>query len=138
MSSSLPLQRTVPVELLDAGEGPEELHLAVALGPGDAEDLALVYLEVDRPEPIALEPGDVEADLARPAIGVAVGERLPSGRPIISATSASSDIPAASNVPWLTPSRSTVIRSAIPSTSGSRWLTYMTPTPVLLRSNTSA
>ena len=30
---------------------------------------------------------------------------------------------AASNVPWLRPSRSTVMRSAISSTSGSRWLT---------------
>ena len=47
-------------------------------------------------------------------------------------------MPAATKVPWLTPSRRTVIRSAIPSTSGSRWLTYMMPTPRLLRPNTSA
>ncbi len=46
-----------------------------------------------------------------------------SGRPIMRATSAFSDMSAASYVPWLTPSRRTVTRSAIPSTSGSRWLT---------------
>ena len=51
-------------------------------------------------------------------VRVAVGERKLKRRPIISVTSAFSDIPAASNVPWATPSRRTVIRSAIPSTSG--------------------
>ncbi len=60
-----------------------------------------------------------------------------SGRPIMSVTRDSSDIADASNVPWPTPSRRTVIRSAMSSTSGSRWLTYAMPTPVRLCSNTS-
>ena len=55
----------------------------------------------------------------------------------MSVTSDSSDIADASNVPWPTPSRSTVIRSAMSSTSGSRWLTYAMPTPLRLCSNTS-
>ena len=46
-----------------------------------------------------------------------------SGRPIISATSSSSETDGASKVPCPTPSRSTVTRSATASTSGRRWLT---------------
>ena len=38
------------VRRFDAGQGAEELDLAVALGAGDADDLAAVQLEVDRPE----------------------------------------------------------------------------------------
>ena len=33
---------------LDACEGAEELHLTVALGSGDADDLAAAHGEVDR------------------------------------------------------------------------------------------
>ena len=51
------------------------------------------------------------------------GNASSSGRPIMSATRLSSDIEAASNVPWPTPSRRTLIRSAMPRTSGRRWLT---------------
>ena len=46
---------------LDAGERPQELHLTVALGAGDPEDLALRDVEVDRPESLALQPGQRRA-----------------------------------------------------------------------------
>ena len=38
----VPLQAALPVRALGAGESPQELDLAVALGAGDPEDLALV------------------------------------------------------------------------------------------------
>ena len=139
MSISGPVAQHVPVERLDAGDRPQKLHLAVALGSGDAEDLAPVHREVDRSEPVALQPGDLEADL-----GSARGPSRDRGTPARAAgrSSARRASPRTSRprrtCPGSTPSRSTVIRSAIPSTSGSRWLTYMTPTPARLRSNTSA
>ena len=65
------------------------------------------------------------------------GKATCSGRPIMRATSPSSETDAVSNVPWPTPSRSTVTRSATASTSGSRWLTYTMPTPSRACSSTS-
>ena len=38
---------------LRAGEGPEKLHLPVALRARDSDDLAARHLEVDRTEPVA-------------------------------------------------------------------------------------
>ena len=124
VSSSLAVAGGAAGRALDAGERAEELHLPVALGAGDPEDLALRDLEVDRAEPLAAQARDGEQHLA---VGAPApcrsGKASWSGRPIISATRLSSDMPAASNVPWQTPSRRTVTRSAMPSTSGSRWLT---------------
>src|SRR5262249_50643605 len=59
---------------LDAGEGAQELRLSVALGAREADDLALLDLEVDRPEAVAAEPGHVEQDLRGPAFGLALRE----------------------------------------------------------------
>ncbi len=55
---------------LGAGERAEELHLTVALGARDPEDLALRDVEVDRPEPVAAQAGDGE-------------EHLPAGRVLV-------------------------------------------------------
>ncbi len=54
----------MPVGSLGTGEGPEELHLAVALRAGYADDLAARDLEVDRPEPVAAQSGHREQHLA--------------------------------------------------------------------------
>ncbi len=53
----------------------------------------------------------------------ACGNAASNGRPTISSTSCASEVAAASKVPWPRPSRRTVMRSEISSTSGSRWLT---------------
>ena len=45
------LRKDRAVRGLDAGQGTQELHLAVALGSGDADDLAAAHGEVDRTEP---------------------------------------------------------------------------------------
>ena len=109
---------------LRARERPQELHLSVALRARDSDDLAARHLEVDRPEPVAPQSRDREQYLALRLALVALGGNASwSGRPIMSATRLSSDIEAASNVPWHTPSRRTLIRSAMPRTSGRRWLT---------------
>ena len=63
MSSSLPSQVGPSGRALDAGQRTEELHLPVALGARDPEDLALRDLEVDRPEPLALQARDGEEHL---------------------------------------------------------------------------
>src|SRR5581483_3448367 len=49
---------------LRAGERAQELHLAVPLGAGDADDLTRADLEVDRPEPFAPQAVDREEHLA--------------------------------------------------------------------------
>ena len=93
MSSSSPSHEAVPVAALDAGERAQELHLAVALGARDAEDLALLDLEVDRAEAVAPEARDLEEHLGRRVRSPSrSGKASWSGRPIMSATSVSSDI----------------------------------------------
>ena len=49
---------------LDAGEGTQELHLPVALGAGDADDLAAAHGEVDRTEAAAAQLVDLSTHLA--------------------------------------------------------------------------
>ena len=52
----------------------QELHLAVALGAGDTEDLALLDLEVDGAEAVASKPRDLEEDLGHASVPIALGE----------------------------------------------------------------
>ena len=82
---------------LDAGERAKELHLPVALGACDPEDLALRDVEVDRPESLASQARDGEQHLARsPSASRRSGKASWSGRPIMRATRLSSDMSAAS------------------------------------------
>ena len=74
-------------------------------------------------------PSTTRTSRASPVSGAGGGNAASNGRPTIRSTNSGSVVPRASNVPWFRPSRRTVIRSAISSTSGRRWLTYTTPTP---------
>ena len=74
MLSSSPSQDALPGRALDTGERAQELHLAVALGARDTEDLALLDLEVDRAEAVASKPRDLEEHLGRASVAVALGE----------------------------------------------------------------
>jgi hypothetical protein len=118
--SSRPSQTTRPALGGAAGEAVEQLGLAVALGAGDAHVSPRCSVKADRAERLALEAVD---DQHLPGLrsafgGDAGGKAASKGRPTISSTSWASVVAAASKVPWLRPSRSTVIRSAISSTSG--------------------
>ena len=74
-------------------------------------------------------PSTTSTSTASSARGDGGGKAASNGRPTIRSTSAASSVVPASKVPRARPSRRTVTRSAISSTSGRRWLTYTTPTP---------
>ena len=105
---------TCPVRGLEAGERAQELALAVALDAGEPDDLARLDVERDVVEAAAAQALDVEQrrgrlDLARASPG-RPGRRT---RPMIRRRISPSETSAAANVPRVSPSRSTVIRSAI-------------------------
>ena len=59
---------------LDAGKRAEELHLAVALGPRDPEDLALGDAEIDGAETLSAQLRDLEERLGLRAFPGSLGE----------------------------------------------------------------
>ena len=83
------------VRRFDAGEGAQELHLPVALGAGDADDLAAAKLEVDRPEAASDQLRRPASSVSPGGASAIVGKAVSSGRPIIIATTSASDIVAA-------------------------------------------
>ena len=118
----------------EAGERLDELRLAIAVDAGDADDLAGTHVEADaahRRETAVVvdrEPLDLEQRLART-------RRLPcppaeaTSRPTIMRARPCSVAPSRGTVSTSLPRRSTLIRSAISSTSCSLWLMKMTDMP---------
>ena len=117
--------------LAQAGERPDQLVLAVAGHPGDAEDLAGAHVERDgahRLVPAVVLHLEVRRPRARRRPGVDSPRstvRLTS-RPTIRLARSSSSVSDGSRVPTTLPRRMTVIRSAISRTSYSLWLMKMT------------
>ena len=134
-STSLPATAIVPGSRVpQAGDRVDQLGLAVAVDAGDADDLAGAHLERDAAHLLDaavvehVQVLDLEQRLAR------VRRRLLDAEQHLAAdhqlrASESSVAPARGTVSIFLPRRSTVIRSAISSTSFSLWLMKMIDFP---------
>ena len=105
---------TVPLARQQAGERAQELALPVALDARQPDDLARAGRRGDVVEARPGEPAHAQQRLGVSAASVALGGNACSTeRPMIRRRISASDTPAAANVPRVSPSRSTVMRSAM-------------------------
>ena len=123
VSSSRPLQAALPVERSAPASARRNGTCPLPSAPAIPTISPFATSRSIGPKRSPWRPETASSTSRSAAASCRSGNASWSGRPIISATRLSSDIEAASNVPWPTPSRRTVTRSAIPSTSGRRWLT---------------
>ena len=124
--------------LAQPGDRVDQLGLAVAVDAGDADDLARA--DVERDAAHLLDPAvvdDVRGPRPRaatsPGLGGGLSTRSRTSRPTIARASDSSVAPSRGTVSIVLPRRSTVIRSAISSTSFSLWVMKMIDFPSAFR-----
>ena len=122
-SSSLPSQVAVPVARSAPASARRNCTCPLPSAPAIPRISPLATSRSIGPNRSPRSPEIASSTSRRSSRSCRSGNASWSGRPIMRATRLSSDIEAASNVPWHTPSRRTLIRSAMPRTSGSRWLT---------------
>ena len=109
-----------PFEGLQPGQSPRQLGLAVALNPGDADDLAAPGLEADIAK---AAPGRLRTvKMGAPVAAILGGKVDSSVRPTISRRRSSLETSSTRPPPRTLPSRNTVTRCAIWRISASRWV----------------
>ena len=121
------------LDLLQARERVDQLRLPVAVDARDADDLARPHVEGDAShlgKPALVDHLEVaHGERTSPGCAGVFSTRNSTSRPTIARASDSSVAPARGTVSIFLPRRSTVIRSAISSTSFSLWLMKMIEIP---------